>query len=181
MHSSPHLRAGLTPEQLRNLPLARAQAAWLTRQTTLDPRLARFSRTVEAQELETTITMLRSLFDRAALFEVSVGAAIDWIDVLLEAQEECGSHAPSLPLPLLWIPKRVLDALDAEEQEGPATLAESLAAMQARRATSRAKRTKLAKPAQERQGAITAGEGEATQSRPKGGRRGRGGRPMARA
>lgn len=106
--------AGLTAEQRRAAGVA--QAAWLTRQASLDPRLPAHSRPVTAEEVRAAVRVLRSLYDRAALDAVTLGAAIDWAAVLCAAAEEAAATRtpPALPLPYLWIPKATLDALDRE-------------------------------------------------------------------
>jgi hypothetical protein len=105
--------ADLSTEHRRALD--RAQMAWLTRQTNADPRLARYSRQITVDELRFAIDVLCSLYDASAVYSLTLGSAIDWASVLLDAQDEAWltRSDPVLPLPYLYLPRRKLDDLDA--------------------------------------------------------------------
>lgn len=100
----------------RRAGLSRAQAAWLTRQVTLDPRLALYSSQISADELYHAMCVFRSLFDRAASAEVNLRAALDWASVLVDAADAAERTRAVSPLPYLWMPSEELDAAQAEEQ-----------------------------------------------------------------
>lgn len=107
--------AGFAPS--RRAALARAQSAWLTRQVTLDPRLALYSSQITADELYHAMRVFRSLFDRASSAQVSVRAALDWASVLVDAADAAEEADTVSPLPYLWMPAEELDAAEAERRE----------------------------------------------------------------
>ncbi|HEX6819784.1 MAG TPA: hypothetical protein VF120_15510 [Ktedonobacterales bacterium] len=100
----------------RRAAFGRAQAAWLTRQVTLDSRLALHSAQISADELYHAMRVFRSLFDRAASAEVNLRAALDWASVLVDAADAAERTGAISPLPYLWMPSEELDAAQAEEQ-----------------------------------------------------------------
>lgn len=98
----------------RRTGLAHAQAAWLTRQVTLDPRLALYSSQITADELYHAMCVFRSLFDRAASAEVNLRAALDWASVLVDAADAAERTRVISPLPYLWMPSEELTTAQAE-------------------------------------------------------------------
>jgi hypothetical protein len=116
----------------------------------LDPRLPRYSRPITAEELDSGLAVLRSLFDHASLAEVSLLGAMLWMSTLYDAAMEAEEHQqPSaIALPYRWIPKCDLDELEADEAELDACgLASALSVVQTlRRADElRAKRQRSAR------------------------------------
>lgn len=101
----------------RRTALARAQAAWLTRQVTLDPRLALYSSQITADELYHAMRVFRSLFDRAASADVNVRAALDWASVLVDAADAAERAGAVSPLPYLWMPTEELDAVQTAHEQ----------------------------------------------------------------
>ena len=105
----------------RRAALARAQAAWLTRQVTLDSRLALYSSQITADELHHAMRVFRSLFDRTASAEVSVRAALDWASVLVDAADAAEIAGTISPLPYLWMPADDLDAVQTAHEQAVAS------------------------------------------------------------
>lgn len=110
--------AGFAPS--RRAALARAQAAWLTRQVTLDPRLALHSSQITADELYHAMCIFRSLFDRAASAHMTLRAALDWAALLVDAADLAEQTHSISPLPYLWMPESELEAAEAERRESAA-------------------------------------------------------------
>lgn len=93
--------------------LARAQAAWLMGQQTLDPRHALYSERVTPEDLERTLRILRGLFDRRAMRDVPLVGALHWIEILMNLgfEAEDRGRSPILPMPYLFVFQRELNEM----------------------------------------------------------------------
>jgi hypothetical protein len=95
--------------------LARAQAAWIRRHLTLDPRLSRYSRRATTDELHIAIRILRGLFSLADADELTLSAALRFAAHLHDTAREAEGWGvrPALPLPHIWMAGAELDAAEA--------------------------------------------------------------------
>lgn len=99
--------------------LAVAQASWLMRLATLDPRTPRYAEQVTTDDLYQALRVLRGLFDlkQSSSSNLSLWGAIHWASIILSLADEAEAdgRVPPLPLPYLFVARPDLDALEAAD------------------------------------------------------------------
>lgn len=105
----------LTDAQSR--ALAGAQMAWLARQASTDLRLATYSKPLTLDDLEAAVIVLRSFFTwgEQSGTDPTLRGAFLWLKVLAEQAYDAEYRGHPSPLPLRWMARSELDALEAWE------------------------------------------------------------------